>query len=263
MLDIVGNVGAGNVPAAVKSLSRDDIAEALTESRPAAGYVPTLPVSSFTAEGYTPSIWEFERNIEAMVAHPAVQAPLLYYRSGISGAEFEVTATSEDVRAFVETTVRDMWEKSLPDVQTSYEFSRVGCEVVYKDEGGLAFDGLQSFSPEDCTPVVEKASKEYAGFRLRGVPDSTEKEGVFLWGPAEDMPAKGFWYAHRPRFNPFYGRSQLWGAYRPWKRLCGLNGAENTTDWRCTNTGFGPRRAGIPWAVRRRRASRSGQTRKG
>ena len=51
-----------------------------------------------------------------------------------------------------------------------------------------------------------------------------------LWSRTEDIPAKGVWYAHNPRYNDDYGQSQLLGSWRPWRRLAWKDAAETVID---------------------------------
>src|SRR5262249_5902837 len=44
------------------------------------------------------------------------------------------------------------------------------------------------------------------------------------------LPAKALWYAHNPRYNHWYGQSQLLGAWKPWRRLGWKDGAEQSMD---------------------------------
>jgi hypothetical protein len=66
---------------------------------------------------------------------------------------------------------------------------------------------------------------------IAGVPQKSLYSGTKdLWLATDDIPAKGVWYAHCPRYHRWYGQSQLLGAWRPWRRLAWKDGAETVTD---------------------------------
>ena len=61
---------------------------------------------------------------------------------------------------------------------------------------------------------------------------------VDLWFSSGHIPAKACWYPHRPRFNQFYGRSQLIGAWRPWRRLGWKDAVEEVIDAAVFRAGY-------------------------
>jgi len=69
--------------------------------------------------------------------------------------------------------------------------------------------------------------------------DNKTKGGqVDLWFASNHVPAKAVWYAHRPRFGGHYGRSQLIGAWRPWRRLGWRDGVEQVIDAAIYRAGY-------------------------
>jgi len=78
---------------------------------------------------------------------------------------------------------------------------------------------------------LEDGNYQSAGnSRARGTAD--------LWLASEAIPAKGAWYPHRPRFGNFYGRSQLIGAWRPWRRLGWRDAVEQVIDAAVYRAGY-------------------------
>jgi hypothetical protein len=231
------------------------------------GYKPTLPVSTmYNADG-TPALYML-RDVEVMLTHPQVCLSLDYYKSGIAPAEFEYEASHAAVEDFARKMYECFWTKCLDKVQASYEYGWGGNEALYIVEGGyLTFDGMLDFSPRDSFVLTRR--HEYVGVRVKHVegvgevelwgpgktggywqtrveqarpmpywdPDGTQhnyrvKPGEEIWraNTKFNMPAKGFWFAHRRRYNQWYGHSQLYGAWRPWKRLATQDGAEQVVD---------------------------------
>lgn len=215
-------------PAAAPSQSKDETAERIVRHRAAAGYRPATPLSFLTGHGnQLPPLYVFYQEIEPMLVHPNVQIALDYYKSGIAGAEFEVSTTRPDVRVFVEEQLERLWSVSLPRVQEGYDYGWLGAEIIYRrDElGRLAFDDIKTFHPRDVRLL--NRGHEYYGVRVSNVAGSNGD--VDLWGPCVGV-AKGFWYAHRARRGSVWGTSQILGAWRPWRRLAYQDGGEDVLD---------------------------------
>jgi hypothetical protein len=163
----------------------------------------------------------------------------------VAGAEFEVVADSPEVQTFVEEHCKRFWERGVPVLQGGYEYGWSGAEAVYADDesGMLSWDRLLPFNPRDVF-LLTRASRP-VGVRVQNVkerpvvdlPNVNAASGlppaqgfVDLWTASADVPAKGVWYAHNPRYSQYYGQSQLLGAWRPWRRLAWRDGAEQVID---------------------------------
>ncbi len=70
------------------------------------------------------------------------------------------------------------------------------------------------------------------GVRIKHIQTTQTHQGGQrdLWFAEGAVPAKGMWYAHRPRYNRHYGQSQLIGCWKPWRRLAWKDGAEQVLD---------------------------------
>ncbi len=200
--------------------------ELLTDDAPmTAGYRPSLPFWAFWQPDGTPLLYIL-RDIELMILHPVVHQALEYYKSGISGAEFEVKCPNTMVAEFVEEHCKRFWDRGVPKVQDGYEYGWMGCENLYNDHDGLLqWEGLLEFSPRDSYLLTRDSQP--IGVRIKNIKN---KNNVDLWTDKDEIPSKGLWYAHRPRFGSFYGRSQCIAAWRPWKRLAWKDGAESVID---------------------------------
>lgn len=204
-------------------IADEKVEDELTGEALTAGYRPTLPVALFTGATILPYWWLY-RDIEAMLLHPCVAIGMSYFRSAIWPSRFKVESDSPAVAEFVEKNLLRYWSANLSQVQEAESYGWSAHEIIYRvEDGQLHFDTLDTFSPWDVTLLTTK--RKYVGFRVKGVPGGA----LDLWGPLKG-PAKGYWYAHRPRFQKYYGRSQLYGAWRPWRRLAGRDGAEEVID---------------------------------
>ncbi len=217
------------------------------------GYKPTVPFWALYSTDAIPQFYLL-RDIEIMMTHPVVRNALDYFKGGISGAEFwggeapdgnpmgKPITDDPIVEAFVKDQCQRYWDRGVPKIQGGYEYGWIGCEALYVNDGdGLRWDDFYQFSPRDTylltqdnrpigvrvknihTSPADAEVKSIAGeFRGKGTRD--------LWLASDDIPAKGVWYAHCPRYHRWYGQSQLLGAWRPWRRLAWKDGAETVTD---------------------------------
>lgn len=231
-------------------MTRGEYAEMLTEPL-TEGYRPQPYVGQMWMDaGWMPQIYLL-RDIEMMMTHPIVRDCLGYFKSGISGAEFwggpdpadpdgniglPVCEARPDIGDFVIKLVRHFWNHGLSKVQGGYEYGWIGLENVYEEsEGVLTWQGCIDFSPRD-TFLLTKARRP-VGVRIKNVWDKGDGNAssgqVNLWLATADVPAKALWYAHEPRYNNYYGQSQLMGAWRPWRRAGWKDSAETVLDGGC------------------------------
>ena len=216
------------------SALKEELEKTLTAEPLTLGYKPTLPMwAMYTDASYLPQIYIL-RDIELMLTHPKVMSALDYYKGGLSVAETETTANSPEIQSFVEQHVERFWELGVTQIQGGYEYGWIGLEPTYREsQNYLIWDSLIQFSPRDVFLLTQDFAP--IGVRVKNVPN---KGNVDLWMGTEDVPAKGLWYAHRPRHNRYYGQSQLLGAWRPWRRLAWKDGAETVTDTGCYRFAF-------------------------
>lgn len=223
------------------------IAEALQDEA-TVGYRPQMPLESlWVSTSDLPQI-TFRRDLEFMLLHPIVLNALDYYKSGIAGAEFwggpdaanpdndkgKPISPDPKVSQFVLAHVEKFWRIGVPLLQEGYPYGWSPGEHVYKEyEGMLVWSHLKTFHPSDGFLLTLKYQP--VGLRIKNI---REKQPVNLWFASEYVPAKAAWYAHRPRFGQFYGRSQLVGAWRPWRRLGWRDGVEQVIDAAIYRAGY-------------------------
>lgn len=208
-------------------------AERVLTSEVACGYRPTMPGAGFWGnDAQTPNLARMIQDVEAMVAHPRIEAAMTYYKSGIAGAtvvldeEGGPTASSPAVGDFALAEARRWWRRARVASQRSYEYGRGASEVVYEREGGhLRLKAAHPFNAMDCRPLV--LSKEYAGVRVSGGAGGGPLD---LPGPRLGLPSKAFWFAPFKRYSRWYGVPRVYAAWRPWRRLAGQDGAEDIID---------------------------------
>ncbi len=212
------------------------------------GYRPVLPLEALWASGGDMPTITLRRDLEFMQMHPVVAIALEYYRSGIAGAEFwggpdhanpdndQGKPISPDPRVaeFVMAHVERYWQRGMPMMQEAYAYGWAPGEHIYKDQNGMmVWSHLKDFHPNDSFILTEKFNP--IGIRIKNI---RNKPPMDLWFASQQIPAKAAWYPHRPRFTQFYGRSQLIGAWRPWRRLGTRDALEQIIDAACFRAGY-------------------------
>lgn len=227
-----GRITAGSTP------PRSEVAKVLADDEPlSTGHRPRLPVTGFWASSTDqPDLRQMLSDVEAMLATPRVKICMAYYRSGIAGAEVVVTkASSDEVKTWAQDEVKRFWTNHLAKYQRVYDYGRQGLEPMYGVRDGLVcVDDLIDFHA--LTTTVLTRNRKYAGFRLKHV-EGAQTSYIDLPGPIAPtgwgdpgIPGKAVWAVHQPRYNPWYGLTQLYGAWKPWRRLEGRQGAVEITD---------------------------------
>lgn len=226
----------------------------ILEEEVTVGYRPVIPLEAMwlAGGGDMPQI-TLRRDIEFMQMHPIIATTLDYYKSGIAGAEFwggpdqanPQGANPQDpgrpiskdprVAQFVAMHVERFWRSGMPQLQEGgYPYGWAPGEHIYKESSGmLVWDHLKTFHPNDGFVLTHK--NQPVGIRVKNIkesPHANQPSGGLcdLWFAHGHVPAKAAWYPHRPRFNQFYGRSQLIAAWRPWRRLGWRDAVEQVID---------------------------------
>ena len=213
------------------------------------GYKPTIPLETLWMSGTDFPMITMRRDIEFMQMHPIVQTAIEYYRSGIAGAQFwggpdeanpdnpagKPVSTDPRVSQFVIAHAEKFWQSGVPLIQDGgYIYGWAPGEHIYKETNGLlVWSHLKSFHPNDGFILIHKYNP--VGVRVKNI---REKEPVDLWLASKHIPAKACWYAHRPKFNSLYGRSQLMAAWRPWRRLGWRDAVEQVIDAAIYRAGY-------------------------
>lgn len=213
------------------------------------GYLPRTPLETMWGMGSEMPQITLRRDIEFMQFHPIVSSGLEYYRSGIAGAEFwggpdhnnptndkgKPISPDQQVSEFVLAHVERFWQRGVPLIQEfAYPHGWVGGEHMYKEVNGmLVWSHLKDFHPHDVFVLTERYQP--IGVRVKNI---REKQPIDLWFASENIPAKACWYPHRPRGGQFYGRSQLIGAWLPWRMLGWRDGMDQVINAAVYRAGY-------------------------
>jgi hypothetical protein len=180
------------------------------------------------------------QDIEAMRRDDVVSLPLSWIISPLSQCEWEIEASSPPVAKFVEQQMNWFWTDAVWEVtREGYPYGWCAGEMGYTEERGLLVQGkFDTFSARDVSPLFYKGKP--VGVQVNHVNPGSESNGLTrLWGFRKDVPSKAFWYAHQARHGNWFGESQIRGAWRPWRRLAGRDGAEEISDMALYRYGVG------------------------
>jgi hypothetical protein len=222
-----------------RRLSQEEIADKLLGPPRTEGYRSSPPYWGLE-NGWMPQIYVL-RDIELMITHPIVAAAMGYFKCGVAGAEFwggpspdknpegvPICPSNPEIGAWVKSLCERFWDRGMPLMQGGYDYGWIGLECLYEEEAGrLTWAGCDQFCPRDVYLLTQ--NRRPVGIRVKNVLDGNRGE-VDLWLASKDVPAKGLWYAHAPRYGKYYGRSQCIPAWRPWRRLAWIDGAETVID---------------------------------
>lgn len=235
----------------------NDRIESILQDEVSCGYRPQIPLESMWSSGASDMpLFTLRRDLEFMQTHPVVSSAIDYFKSGIAGAEFwggpdqantsntqgKPISPDANVARFVLALTERFWQRGMPLLQEGYIYGWAPGEHIYKESNGyLVWSHLKGFHPNDG--YILTALNQPVGIRVKNIHNATgepnPKPGqVDLWFGSDRIPAKAAWYPHRPRFNQFYGRSQLLGAWRPWRRLGWRDAVEQVIDAAVYRAGY-------------------------
>lgn len=199
-------------------------------------YRPQLPIYGMRGAEVL-SYWFFA-DCEVMRLHPAVRLPLIYCMGPMHYAEWVVNANSRAVAIFAAKMLQWIWNNAWPYIQAEgYTYGWSANEWIYTErDGNLILDDTLVFAPRDAIPLVDPDRPgRRVGIRITGIAG----EGTDLWAFRKNVPNKGFWYTHQPRYGLHYGQSQIRPSWRYWRRLAGVDGVEEIEDMATYKHGVG------------------------
>lgn len=252
MIDTSTSAGA---PSNGNSASGGDSAPDLTkvaenlQEEATVGYLPRTPMEAMWQSGGEMPQVTLRRDIEFMSIHPVVINGMEYYRSGIAGAEFWggpdyanpqneqgiPISPNPQVAQFVMAHCERFWQRGIPLVQEGgYVHGWCPGEHIYKEANGLlVWSHMKSFHPHDGHILTY--NYQPVGVRVKNI---RNKQPVDMHFASESIPAKGAWYAHRPRYGSLYGRSQLIGAWLPWRMIGWRDGMDQVINAAVYRAGY-------------------------
>lgn len=252
-----------------QAVSPENAVAEILQDEVSLGYKPVLPLEALWLSGSEMPAITLRRDIEFMQMHPIVISAMEYYKSGLSGVEFwggidpadpknplgKPISMNPRVAQFVMAHVDRFWKYGMPILQDGgYLYGWAPGEHMYREiDGFMTWSYLKPFHPNDA--FVLTLAHNPVGIKIKNIRDVDSKVqrelqgdehnimthssgAINLWFASESIPAKAAWYPHRPRFNHLYGRSQLTGAWRPWRRLAWRDGVEQVIDAAIYRAGY-------------------------
>jgi Phage Mu protein F like protein len=215
-----------DIPTAMNGERKQAIEAKLTGPPVTLGYRPTIPSHAFWGSDGTP-VFNLLWDVEPMLTHPRVESALDYYKSGLADLQIEtIEASTPEVAKFAKKEFERFVTRARVQFQHCYDYGWNGYEVCYAvEDDQLVFDFLIDFHPRDTNVLT--MDQGYVGIRVKRI--DTGYGAVDLEGPLQGPP-KAFWATHHRRYNQWHGRSQLYAAWKPWRRLAAPDGAESVVD---------------------------------
>jgi hypothetical protein len=198
-------------------------------------YRPILPIQ--TLRGAEVLSYYFYADCEVMRMHDAVRLPLMFVMGPLHYAEWVIEANSRAVAIFAAKQLQWFWQNALTSTATEgYTYGWAATELDYCDKDGLLqFHAARTFCPRDCVPLLSPRRRRPIGVRVTGTMGGHRN----MWAWREDVPNKCLWYTHQQRYGQLFGESQIRPAWRPWRRLAGIDGLEEIQDLATYKHGVG------------------------
>ena len=146
--------------------------------------------------------------LERMRQDPRCRLGLATIKAPIAVVQTEVVSQDQRVKAWVDRQLKRMWRQELSRLLLMLDYRRSGGEGLWKldtETDLVELTGLRHVHAWDLQPL--------------------ELDGQ-LWGirvkQSGDIPVgRSFYLVNDAEFNPYYGRSRLWGAWIPWQEKTG------------------------------------------
>ncbi len=219
-------------PAPVPAKAVGKVEEFLGQSF-AAGYRPNLPIYSFRSQQVLG--WEFFQDIEVMRREDCVALPLNLVNSTMAFAEWDMKGSTAEAAMYAARLLLWFWRDALyPVLDDGSSYGWCPAEILMEPRDGYVYPtSIECFSPRDAVPIIDEKTKKPTGIQIvsgSGMQSDGEMRDRRMWGFRENVPNKAFWYTHMPRYGNRFGESQIRGAWKPWRRLAGIDGVQEVMD---------------------------------
>lgn len=182
-----------------------------------AGYRPSLVAPMPLWSGRDPA-WYSWTDVEVMRRDPQIQFGLRILRGPLATVTWEIPASSPEVAAWVDRTLRRIWTRYLNKVTAHLEYGSSGGESTWRYDRGtdlIELDELLDIHVLDMQPLQKR--RKQVGVRVRG----TGAEQTDLFAP------RYWWVANEAEFGAYHGRARLSGAWIPWQEKTARHGARD------------------------------------
>lgn len=147
------------------------------------------------------------RYVYLMLMDPHVTFGLWLIKGPIrTRTRISINTDNEDLRQYLADNLNRFWENSVSRALKAIEWGYSCSEVLYTTKKNrIYFETLKDIHSMDAVAFTENG--QFVGARIANVIDNPE---CFL------SPPKILWHVHSREQNPIYGRSRLYGAFKPW-----------------------------------------------
>ncbi len=194
-----------------------------------------MPIYSFTQDQVQP--WQFYTDVDSMVKSAYCSTPLRHVCWPAATAKTEFEASSPVVKKFLESEFERFWTYCLSKVQMpARSYGWMGGECVYTIERRvMVLKDLLPFESKDVQPL--RKNNVFVGIRAKG--GAIHEQLGPLGRPRGSRSPRGRWYCHQAKRGSLFGDSDLYAAWRPWRRLTGRDGVEEISDLCAYRSGAG------------------------
>src|SRR4051794_37019277 len=170
-----------------------------------ADYRPSLVTPSPLWSGHDVG-WYTWGDVELMRRDPQIQFGLRILRGPLATVTWEIPASSPEVAAWVDRTLRKVWTRYLNKATAHLEYGSCGGELTWRYDRTsdlIELDELLDIHVLDMQPLQQ--SRKQVGLRVKG-----SAGGV---GPTDLYAPRYWWIANEPEFGAYHGRARLSGSW--------------------------------------------------
>lgn len=149
------------------------------------------------------------QRVPEMLRHPHIQLGVkLIHGRIMAKTKIFVDEPNATLKQFIANQLERFWLYSASQLLSAIEWGYAGAEVIYERRDGLfQFDRIFKFDPRDIRPVTKEGQK--VGMQVRRLASQNVGE-TYLGGP------KSIWHVHGRDYHPWFGQSNLLGAWEPY-----------------------------------------------
>jgi hypothetical protein len=150
--------------------------------------------------------------VEQMLTDPRIAFGLRLIKGPIrANAKFFIRTKNKSLREYLQENIGRFWMNASIRVLKSVEWGFSCSEVLYDvKDGDLMYDDIKDINPPDvkCETLNGRLVKANIRSMSQGVDGDMRPTSIY--------PPNMLWNTQEIEYNPYYGRSRLYGAYIPW-----------------------------------------------
>lgn len=165
-------------------------------------------------------------DVQVMRRDPRIRLGLRILYSPLPTVTWKVYAKNEQVKQYVDRTLRKFWQNELAKAFKCVVYGWCGGELFWTQKNGLIeFDRLAEVHPLDLKPL--QIDNRLCGVSISSIsPGDGVEDGRNPWDKNNwILPPRALWLAYESEFGSLYGQSRLQGAWVPFQEKVPRHGA--------------------------------------